>query len=99
VTGGAEGVLLQYGALGVFAMFATSGIVVMFRHTISTHAEERRHLLDELEQANRRAERGEDELRKLNDAFRERYVIVLGEATRAVTDALDMVRQARRSRE
>lgn len=93
---GASNVLLQYGAIGVFAMFAAAAVVILFKHTIATHDRERQHLLEELDKATKRAERGEEELRKLNDAFRERYVTVLGEATRAVSDALDMVRQVKR---
>lgn len=50
------------------------------------------------EEGRARAERAEEELRKLNDAFRERYVTVLGDATRAVSEALDVMRAFRRSR-
>ncbi len=84
------GVLIQYGAVGVIAIL---GILVS------------RTLFNRLQEAlNRetsRADRLEEELRKLNEAVRTEYVTTLAaanhamnDASRAVADALTAVRRS-----
>lgn len=106
---GPQDVLLNYGAIGAILVLAFLAITFLFRYVIAAHARERQQWLDirkdEREAAqkresdlNDRNEKLNDELNKLQEAFREKYTNVLGEATRAVTDALDVVRELRRTR-
>lgn len=77
VTGGAENELLQYGALGVVAFLCLIAVRVLFARVTATA---------DLERA--RADRLEEELRKLNADIQERYLTTLSEATRAISAAL-----------
>jgi hypothetical protein len=77
VTGGPESELLQYGALGVVAFLCLIAVRVLFARVTATA---------DLERA--RADRLEDELRKLNADIQERYLTTLSEATRAISAAL-----------
>lgn len=83
------GVLLQYGAVGVIAIL---GILVS--RTLFNR------LQQALERETTRADRLEDELRKLNETVRTEYVTTLAaaarsiqDANRAVADALSAVRR------
>lgn len=84
-----EGVLLQYGAVGVFALLLAYAVKVMF---------DRLHAAFLREQA--RADRLEEELAKLNEAIRTEYAatiaragLAISEANRAVTDAMAAFRR------
>lgn len=90
---------LQYGVTGAVAVMFIGFAYALFKRLDKSHERERQHLIDELEDANKRADAGVEEIRKLNDAFREKYSTVLGESMRAVSDALDMVRQLKRGGE
>lgn len=70
-------VFIQYGALGVIALLALLAVRVLFARVTATA---------DLERA--RADRLEEELRKLNATVQERYVTTLSEATRAIAAAL-----------
>lgn len=70
-------VFIQYGALGVIALLALLAVKVLFARVTATA---------DLERA--RADRLEEELRKLNATIQERYVTTLTEATRAISAAL-----------
>jgi hypothetical protein len=70
-------VFVQYGALGVIALLALVAVRVLFARVTATA---------DLERA--RADRLEEELRKLNATIQERYVTTLSEATRAISAAL-----------
>lgn len=72
-----EAVFVQYGALGVIALLALVAVRVLFARVTATA---------DLERA--RADRLEEELRRLNLAVQERYVTTLSEATRAIAAAL-----------
>ncbi len=74
---GTEAVFIQYGALGVIAGLALIAVRVLFARVTATA---------DLERA--RADRLEEELRKLNAAIQELYVTTLSEATRAISAAL-----------
>lgn len=74
---GTTEVFVQYGALGVIALLALVAVRVLFARVTATA---------DLERA--RADRLEEELRKLNAAVQERYVATLSEATRAIAVAL-----------
>jgi hypothetical protein len=74
---GTTEVFVQYGALGVIALLALVAVRVLFARVTATA---------DLERA--RADRLEEELRKLNAAVQERYVATLSEATRAISVAL-----------
>lgn len=76
---------IQYGAVGAVATLALAGIGVLFRRGVK--------ILDR-EQA--RADRLEAELKALNEAVRGQYTQVLTEATRAIGDAIALVRGTRR---
>lgn len=77
VTSGPESELLQYGALGVVAALCLLAVRVLFARVTATA---------DLERA--RADRLEEELRKLNADIQERYLTTLSEATRAISAAL-----------
>lgn len=73
----AQNELLQYGALGVVALLCLIAVRVLFARVTATA---------DLERA--RADRLEEELRKLNADIQERYLTTLSEATRAISAAL-----------
>lgn len=77
ITAGTEAVFIQYGALGVIALLALIAVRVLFARVTATA---------DLERA--RADRLEEELRKLNSTIQERYVTTLSEATLAISAAL-----------
>lgn len=74
---GTSEVFVQYGALGVIALLALLAVKVLFARVTATA---------DLERA--RADRLEEELRKLNATVQERYVTTLSDATRAIAAAL-----------
>lgn len=74
-------VLLQQGAIGVVALLALAAVKVMFAR-----------LSAEADGHKQRADRLEDELRKLNEAVRTEYVRII-DATRALADAVATVRK------
>lgn len=78
----AMGVLLQYGALGAIAVIALFAVRAMFGKLQATYDREKE-----------RADRLEDELRKLNEMVRTEYLRTLADATRAISDALSAVRR------
>jgi hypothetical protein len=85
-----SGVLVQYGAVGVIAMLGIMVSRVLFNR-----------LNQALERETARADRLEDELRKLNETVRTEYVTTLAatqhsmrDASRAVADALAAVRRS-----
>lgn len=72
-------IFIQYGALGVIALLALLAVRVLFARVTATA---------DLERA--RADRLEEELRKLNATIQERYISTLAEANRAIAAALAM---------
>lgn len=70
-------VLIQYGAVGAIALMALAAVRVLFNR-ISETAERDRI----------RADRYEEELRKLNETVRTEYLGTLSKATEAIADAL-----------
>jgi hypothetical protein len=80
-TGDISAAFLQYGALGAIALLALFAVRVLFQREVKA--------LD-LERA--RADRMEDELRKINATVQERYVSTLTDATRVMSDLLDSLR-------
>lgn len=85
-----SGVLVQYGAVGVIAMLGLIVSRVLFNR-----------LNQALDRETARADRLEDELRKLNETVRTEYVTTLAatqhsmqDASRAVADALAAVRRS-----
>lgn len=77
--------LVQYGALGVIAILALGAVRVLFQREVSAHDLERQ-----------RADRLEEELRKLNSTIQDRYIITLGEASRVMGEVLDYLRRENR---
>ena len=84
------GVLIQYGAVGVIALLGIFGTRVLYNR-----------LVQALDRETARADRLEDELRKLNETVRTEYVTTLAaashaiqDANRAVADALSAVRRS-----
>jgi hypothetical protein len=83
-------VLLQYGAIGVIALMSLAAVRILFNRVSAQTDRERE-----------RADRLEEELRKLNEAIRTEYVTALGasahaiqDANRAVADALAAIRRS-----
>jgi len=84
-----EGVLLQYGAVGAIALLALAAVRVLFQRETQRGDKE-----------TARADRLEEELRKLNETVRTEYITTLAaaahaiqDANRAVADALAAVRR------
>lgn len=85
----ASAILLQYGAVGVVAVLALLAVRVLYNRMQAA-----------VDREMARADRLEDELRKLNETVRTEYVTTLAsaahaiqEANRAVADALAAVRR------
>ena len=76
------GVFVQYGALGVVALLALAAVRVLFNRLSAA-----------VDREQQRADRLEEELRKLNELIRGELIKSIGEATRAVADALAAVRR------
>lgn len=77
-------VFLQYGALGAVALLALGAVRVLFQREVQAHDLERQ-----------RADRLEEELRRLNSTVQERYVSTLADATRAMSELLDHLKGRR----
>lgn len=69
--------LIQYGAVGAIAIMALLAVRVLFNKITA-----------ELEYHRLRADRAEEELRKLNEVVRNEYLGTLARATEAIADAL-----------
>lgn len=76
---------IQYGALGVIAFLALVAVRVLFQREVRALDHERE-----------RADRLEEELRKLNATIQERYVGTLADATRVMGDVLETMKDKRR---
>lgn len=76
---------VQYGALGVIAFLALIAVRVLFQREVKALDHERQ-----------RADRLEEELRKLNATIQDRYVGTLADATRVMGDVLDSLKDQRR---
>ncbi len=76
---------IQYGALGAIALLALLAVRVLFQREVRALDHERE-----------RADRLEEELRKLNSTIQERYVVTLAEANRVMGDVLDSLKDQRR---
>jgi hypothetical protein len=74
--------LVQYGALGVIAILALAAVRVLFQREVNAHDLERQ-----------RADRLEEELRKLNSTIQDRYITTLGEASRVMVEVLDYIKR------
>lgn len=77
-----EGVLAQYGALGVVLMFAGVAIRILFQRETAAHERERE-----------RADRMEAEIKRLNDLIVSRMLPTLHEATKTISEALQEQRR------
>lgn len=77
--------LIQYGALGIIAALALAAVRVLFQREVNAHDLERQ-----------RADRLEDELRKLNTTVQDRYIQTLSEATRVMGEVVDYLRRENR---
>jgi hypothetical protein len=75
-------ILAQYGAIGVFLMVALGAVRVLFLRETKAHDLERQ-----------RADRLEEELRKLNSTIQDRYITTLGEASRVMVEVLDYIKR------
>lgn len=86
----ATGVLVQYGAVGVVALLAIAAVRVLYMRLSAA-----------LDRETERADRLEEELRKLNETVRSDYIgtittaaQALAEASRAIEDARAAVRRS-----
>jgi len=75
--------LLQYGAVGVLALFALAAVRVLFAR-----------LSAELESHKQRGDRLELELIKINEAVRNEYLTTIAQSARATSDASQAVANA-----
>lgn len=80
--GGSEGIFLQYGALGAMTLILLVGIRMIFLKLQEANNRERE-----------RADRLEEELRKLNETVRNEYLNTIAAASRAVSDAMSAVQR------
>jgi hypothetical protein len=75
-------VLLQYGAIGVVALLALGAVRMLFTKMVEANKRE-----------TERGDRLEKELTDLNKAVRDQYLSTIGDATKAIADALAAVRK------
>ena len=76
-----DGILLQYGALGVMTLGAIIVAKILFKN-----------MQDAYEREKIRSDRLETELRQLNEVVRDQYIGTIAQATSAVANALAAVR-------
>lgn len=81
------GALIEYGALGLLAILLVIAVRVLFARVAAAADAERA-----------RADRNEEELRKLHAAVQEKYLTTLAEATRVMGEALTQMREDREDR-
>jgi hypothetical protein len=93
--------LVQFGAVGIMALLGILVARVLYVQNKEAQAEEIRRLMETLGRERTRADRAEDELRRLNETIRTEYVATISRASeamrdaqRAVTDALAAVRRS-----
>lgn len=80
-------IFAQYGAVGIIAIIALFAVRYLFKRETEAFDRERA-----------RADRLEQDLTKLNELVRDKYLTTLAEATRAIGDALAVVRDRERDR-
>lgn len=94
-------VLVQYGAVGIMALAAGWVARMLFIRMEDDHDQEIVRLVADRDAAQARADRLETELARLNGAVQSGYVdtivranVAVGEASRAVADALAALRRS-----
>jgi hypothetical protein len=80
----ATGVLVQYGAVGVVALMALAAVRVLFARLSAT-----------IDRETERADRLEEELRKLNETVRSEYVNTINTSARAISEATRAIEDTR----
>lgn len=73
----------QFGAVGIVAALAVAAVKILYGREVEFRKQE-----------TERANRLEAELLRLSETVRTQYVTTLGDATRAIGDALAVVRKA-----
>ena len=73
----------QFGAIGILAALAVAAVRVLFKEQVEANKREKE-----------RGDRLEQELLRLNEAIRGQYLTTIGDATRAIGDAIAVVRKA-----
>ena len=80
-----DAVLLQYGAVGVVAVLALLAVRVLFKRETDAHDYDRQ-----------RADRLEAEMRHMHETYQERVIPALQESSRALQEAIAVLREQRR---
>ncbi|MFE0101146.1 hypothetical protein [Streptomyces sp. NPDC059009] len=80
----ATGVLVQYGAVGAVALLALAAVRVLYAKMSAA-----------LDRETQRADRLEEELRKLNETVRTEYVDTINTAAQAIAEANRAIEDAR----
>lgn len=83
-TGTSDTALLQYGAVGLIALLALVAVRELFKQKVAAHDYDRQ-----------RADRMEEELRRQNQLIQERFVTALEASSRAVQEAMAVLRERR----
>jgi hypothetical protein len=78
-------VFIQYGAVGAIALLALGAVRVLFQRETKS-----------LDLERERADRLEEELRRLNESIHDKYVPALERATAAIAQALETIRKEQR---
>lgn len=76
---------MQFGAVGVIALMALAAVRVLFQREVKAH-----------QQAIDRADRLEAELKKLNETIQTQYITTLTQATLAMSQAFEAIRERER---
>lgn len=75
-------VLAQYGAIGITLLFAAGAVRILFQREVKAHDLDRQ-----------RADRMEEEIKRLNSLIVEKVIPVMSEATRSISDAMNFRRK------
>jgi hypothetical protein len=85
--------LARYGPVGIIAALAIMGLVVLYKGMEKARAAEREKLYALLDDERRRGDRLETEMAKLLTTVQTGAMAAVSDATRAVTDAMSLLRR------
>jgi uncharacterized protein YlxW (UPF0749 family) len=86
--------LVQFGAVGIIAILLLIAVRALYAKLEKRDADEQQQLRDTLEREQKRGDRLEEELRRLNETVRSDYLTTISRTAQAVADAQSAVAAA-----